>query len=89
MTEAMAIELGRDAVVMILILSGPALFFALLVGLCISIIQAATQINEPTLSFVPKIVSVFLTVIVLGPWMLSRLTAYAGWLLGNLAGFAR
>lgn len=87
MTETVVAELGQDALLMTLTLCLPAMAVALTVGLVISVIQAATQVNEATLSFVPKILAVFLTLALLGSWMLSRLTSYAAWLLGNLANF--
>ncbi|MHB1413665.1 MAG: flagellar biosynthesis protein FliQ [Chloroflexota bacterium] len=89
MTEAMVIELGRGALLITLELAAPALGLALLVGLFVSVMQAATQINEATLSFVPKIFAVFLALVVFGPWMLTQLTTYTAGLLGNLASFAR
>jgi flagellar biosynthetic protein FliQ len=59
-----------------LMVSAPLLLVALIVGLIISIFQAATQINEATLSFIPKLVGVFVTLVVAGPWMLSVMLDY-------------
>ncbi|MDR0529245.1 MAG: flagellar biosynthesis protein FliQ [Zoogloeaceae bacterium] len=64
-------EIGRQAVQAALFLAGPMLLAALAVGLIVSIFQAATQINEATLSFIPKLVTVFLVLILAGPWMLD------------------
>lgn len=89
MTEAVVVELGRDALMMIFMLATPALGMALAVGLLIGVLQAATQINEATLTFVPKIMAVFLALALFGPWMLNRLTTYSASLLGNLSTFAR
>ena len=61
---------------MILILAAPLLLSALFIGLIISIFQAATQINEQTLSFVPKLVGLFLVLILAGPWMLQMMVEY-------------
>ncbi|MDR3352630.1 MAG: flagellar biosynthesis protein FliQ [Zoogloeaceae bacterium] len=63
-------NIGREAIQAALFLSAPLLLVALAVGLLVSIFQAATQINEATLSFIPKLVSVFLMLILAGPWML-------------------
>ena len=61
---------------MTLILSGPMLLAALVIGLIVSIFQAATQINEQTLSFIPKLVGTFLVLILAGPWMLQMMVDY-------------
>jgi flagellar biosynthetic protein FliQ len=76
MTPTTVIELGRGALEILLLISLPLFVVALVVGLLISIFQAATQINEATLSFVPKLVAIFVTLIAAGPWMLTVLTDY-------------
>jgi flagellar biosynthesis protein FliQ len=76
MTPTMVIEIGRQAMEVALLVSAPLFIAALAVGLIISIFQAATQINETTLSFVPKLIAIFLTLIVAGPWMITVLTDY-------------
>ena len=70
MTEMFALELGKNAVTMTLMLAAPMMVVALLVGLVISIFQAMTQIQEQSLTFVPKILAVFGTLLVAGPWLL-------------------
>lgn len=70
MTDAAIISLGREALWTALLIAGPLLGFAMVTGLAISILQATTQINEQTLTFVPKIIVTFLTALILGPWML-------------------
>lgn len=67
-----------------LMVSGPMLMVALIVGLLVSILQAATQINEMTLSFIPKILGIFATLLLLGPWMLSTLVDYTQRLLMSI-----
>ena len=69
-------NIGREAIEMTLLLSGPLLLAALVIGLIISIFQAATQINEPTLSFVPKILATVGVLTIVGPWMLTTLVEY-------------
>jgi len=72
----MVIALGRDAIEVVLMVSAPPLLCALVVGLVLSIFQAATQINEMTLTFVPKVMAMFVTLLIAGPWMLTTITDY-------------
>jgi len=76
MTPTTVIEIGRHAVELTLLISAPLFIAALATGLLVSIFQAATQINEATLSFVPKLVVIFITLIVAGPWMITMVTDY-------------
>lgn len=76
MTPTTVVEIGRQAVEITLLVSAPLFIAALVTGLLISIFQAATQINEATLSFVPKLIVVFMTMILAGPWMITLLTDY-------------
>ena len=76
MTPETVMYLGRQAVEVALLLSGPMLLSALVIGLVVSIFQAATQINEATLSFIPKLVGTFLVLILAGPWMLQLFVEY-------------
>jgi len=76
MTPEVVMNIGRQAIEMTLILSGPLLLAALAVGLVVSIFQAATQINEQTLSFIPKLLAMFLVLILAGPWMLQMMVDY-------------
>ena len=76
MTPELVMDIGRQAIEMTLLLSAPLLLAALVIGLIISIFQAATQINEQTLSFIPKLVGMFLVLILAGPWMLQMVVDY-------------
>jgi flagellar biosynthetic protein FliQ len=76
MTPTTVVELGRGALEVALLISAPLFIAALVTGLIVSIFQAATQINESTLSFVPKLVVIFLTLILFGPWMITIMTDY-------------
>jgi flagellar biosynthetic protein FliQ len=69
-------DIGQQGLTMLLMVSAPVLLTILAVGLVVSILQAATQINEPTLSFVPKVVATVAVLAVAGPWMLSTLVDY-------------
>ena len=76
MTPETVMHLGRQDVEVTLLLSAPLLVAALVIGLLVSIFQAATQINEATLSFIPKLVGTFLVLILAGPWMLQLIVDY-------------
>lgn len=76
MTPEMVVAIGREAVMTVLMLAGPMLFFALVVGLVISIFQAITQINEMTLTFVPKILSIIAALMIFLPWMINVVTDF-------------
>jgi len=76
MTPEGVMDLGRHAMEITLMVAGPMLLTVLLIGLVVSIFQAATQINEATLSFIPKLVGVFTVLLVVGPWMLTTLVDY-------------
>ncbi|MDH4394285.1 MAG: flagellar biosynthesis protein FliQ [Limnobacter sp.] len=84
MNSQTVLTLGQDALQIMLMVSGPLLVVALIVGLLVSILQAATQINEMTLSFIPKVLSIFATMMLLGPWMLSTLVDYTARLITNI-----
>ena len=89
MNDTTVVAVFRDALGMVLLVSAPMLGIALLVGLVISVFQATTQIQEQTLQFIPKIVAIFLVLVILGPWMLHQLVEFAGEILGNLHQIAR
>ncbi len=76
MTPEFVINIGRQAIETALTVAAPMLLAALLIGLVISIFQAATQINEQTMTFIPKIVGVFVTLLVFAPWMLQKVTFF-------------
>ncbi|MCA3181627.1 MAG: flagellar biosynthesis protein FliQ [Burkholderiaceae bacterium] len=76
MTPETVVTIGRQALELTLIVSAPLLLVALLVGLVVSFFQAITQLNEQTLSFLPKLVAVAATLVVVGPWMITTLVDY-------------
>jgi flagellar biosynthetic protein FliQ len=84
MTPSEAITLIQNAVVLTLLLSTPVLLVAMVVGLLISLFQAITQIQEMTLTFVPKIVAVMATLLFLSSWMITKLVDYTRELIMNL-----
>ncbi len=76
MTAEMIIGLARNAMETTLLISAPLLLSGLVIGLMVSIFQAVTQIQEMTLTFIPKIVAVFLALLIFFPWMLEIMTAF-------------
>lgn len=84
MTPESVMALGTEAMKVALALAAPLLLAALVSGLVVSLLQAATQINEMTLSFIPKILAVVATIVVAGPWMLNLLLDYMRTLFSNL-----
>ncbi len=84
MTPEAVITLAQQAVELTLMLSAPLLLTALVIGLVVSVFQAATQINEMTLSFIPKLLGMFVVLIVTGPWMVSMMVDYIQRLFGNI-----
>lgn len=84
MTPESVMVLGHDAMMIALALAAPLLLAALVSGFLISLLQAATQINEQTLSFIPKILAVVTTIVIAGPWMLNLVLDYMRTLFSNL-----
>ncbi|WP_371324742.1 flagellar biosynthesis protein FliQ [Dechloromonas sp. ZY10] len=84
MTPGVVMEIGRQAIEVTVLLAAPILLGSLAIGLIISIFQAATQINEATLQFVPKLIVAFIILIFAGPWMLQYLMDYITRLLGSI-----
>lgn len=76
MTPESVMTLGKNAMEVTLLIAAPILLTVLIIGLLVSIFQAATQINETTLSFIPKLVGVFVALMVAGPWMLTVMVDY-------------
>ncbi|MBE3598010.1 MAG: flagellar biosynthesis protein FliQ [Limnochordaceae bacterium] len=87
MSEATVLTLGRDAIVTVLLVSGPLVGLGLVVGLVVSILMATTQIQEQTLAFVPKILATLLGMLVFGAWMMRTLLDFTNRILGNLTSF--
>jgi flagellar biosynthetic protein FliQ len=84
MTPDVVLDLAQNSVFTILMVAGPLLMVALGVGLLVSIFQATTQIQEQTLAFIPKIIAVFVSLVIFGPWMLSVLLDFTQQLWQNL-----
>jgi flagellar biosynthetic protein FliQ len=84
MSPETVVTVGRHALEMTLMLAAPLLLTALGVGLIVGIFQAATQINEATLSFIPKLLAVFATIVIAGPWMIGEMVDYIRQLFGSI-----
>lgn len=86
MTPESIMTMGRHAMEITLMVAAPLLLVALGIGLLVSIFQAATQINETTLSFIPKLVGVFIALVLAGPWMLTIMLDYMRELFSSIPG---
>lgn len=89
MTPESIMTLGQHALYVAMLVAAPLLLTALAVGLLIGVIQAATQINEMTLSFIPKLIAMALVALITGPWMLRTLVQFTHQLIAGLPGMAR
>ena len=87
MSPEAVMSIGQQALYVMLLVAAPLLLSALAVGLVVSILQAATQINEMTLSFIPKFIAIVLALIIAGPWMLSFFVDYVRRLFEAIPGF--
>ncbi|WAA13590.1 flagellar biosynthesis protein FliQ [Fervidibacillus halotolerans] len=87
MTTETVIKMAEQGVYTTLLVAGPLLLLALVVGLIVSIFQATTQIQEQTLAFIPKIIAVLIGVVIFAPWMISRMVQYASNIFSNLTRF--
>jgi flagellar biosynthesis protein FliQ len=89
MTQDMVLRLAKDALQITLMVSGPLLVVSLVVGIFVSIAQVVTSIQDMTLSFVPRVIAVFLVFLFLFPWVMNLMIAFTGQLFGHLERFAR
>jgi flagellar biosynthetic protein FliQ len=83
------VGIGRSALELTLALAGPVLLFALVAGLVVAVFQALTQINEVTLTFIPKIAATAAALVMFGPWMLTRLVSFTTTLFQSLPTYVR
>jgi flagellar biosynthesis protein FliQ len=89
MTPEYVISFGAEAIKLTLILSAPLLGVGLIVGLIVAVLQATTQIQEMTLSFVPKIICVLLALLAAAPWMLNKLSVFLSSVITNMPMYVR
>jgi len=88
-TEEMVMSVASEAIKTTIFLAGPLLAAAMAIGILVSVLQAITQINESTLTFIPKMVAVLLVLVLMAPWMLEMLQQYAIQVLGNAGEWVR
>jgi flagellar biosynthetic protein FliQ len=89
MNEAVVIGLMKEALVVALLVGAPILATTLVIGVVVSLIQAVTQVNEATLTFVPKLIGVFVAMLIFGPWMMETLLDFSAGLFANAASYGR
>jgi len=89
LSSGMVMAIARETLLTTILLAAPPLGVGLLVGLIISMFQAVTQIQEQTLTFVPKLLAIFISLLVFGPWMLKILTEFSINIFGNLQNVIR
>ncbi|CAG37401.1 flagellar biosynthesis protein FliQ [Desulfotalea psychrophila] len=87
LTPELAVNVCRKAIQTILMCAAPMLLAGMIVGLFVSIFQAATQINEQTLTFIPKIIAVFVTMLLFGPWIIKLLLTFTSGVFTTIASF--
>ena len=89
MDEAFLISLTQSSIMVMLIIAGPILLVSLLIGTIISLIQSATQANEATLTFIPKIVGIGLVILLLGSWMAQQIIVFTTGIFNSLPNFVK
>lgn len=89
MTEELVLSVGSEAIKIMIYIAGPMLLAAMVIGILVSILQAITQINEATLTFIPKMVAVIVVLAVMAPWMLEMLQTYTIEVIGQAGEWVR
>jgi len=89
MDEAYLITLSQNAITLMLVVAGPILLISLIIGTIISLIQAATQVNEVTMTFIPKIVGIGLILLLLGSWMMQQILVFTAGIFNSLPNFVK
>lgn len=89
MNEAVVLGIAREAMITALMVAAPILGVTLVVGIVVSLVQAVTQVNEMTLTFVPKLLGVFVAMLIFGPWMMETLLNFSAGLFANMASYGR
>ncbi|MBE7520163.1 MAG: flagellar biosynthesis protein FliQ [Thermoflexaceae bacterium] len=89
MNEAIVIGLMKESLTVALLIGAPILGVSLVIGVVVSVIQAVTQVNEMTLTFVPKLLGIFVAMLVFGPWMMQTLLGFSAGLFANMGAYGR
>ena len=88
MTTEFVISIGREAILVTLLVAAPMLLFGLVVGLVVSILQAVTQVHEMTLIFIPKIIAVALALLIFLPWIINKVVDFTAKLINSIPSIA-
>jgi len=89
MNQSVVIELMRESLTVAMLVGAPILATTLVIGVVVSLIQAVTQVNEATLTFVPKLVGVFVAMLIFGPWMMTTLLDFSAGIFANIGQYGR
>ncbi len=89
MTDEMVINLGAEAIKLMIYIAGPMLLASMAIGILVSVIQAITQINEATLTFIPKMIAIVIVLLVMAPWMMELMKSYTTDIMGNASNWVR
>ena len=89
MSGDVVIQIAQEALMTVLLVSAPMLGLGLIVGLMVSVFQTTTSIQEQTLAFIPKIIAVFVSILIFGPWMLRIMVGYVTNIFTNLPWYIR
>ena len=89
MNEAVVLGLARESLMTALLVGAPILGVTLVIGIVVSVIQAVTQVNEMTLTFVPKLIGVFAVMLIFGPWMMETMMNFSAGLFANMGAYGR
>jgi flagellar biosynthetic protein FliQ len=89
MTEELVMSIGGETLKTMMLIAGPMLIAAMAIGIIVSVLQAITQINESTLTFIPKMVAIVIVLVVMAPWMMETMTNYSTEIFGNFAEWVR
>lgn len=89
MSEDIVMQIASETLKTMMLIAGPMLIAAMAIGIIVSILQAITQINEATLTFIPKMIAIILVLVVMAPWMMEVLQNYSSEIFGNFAAWVR
>jgi flagellar biosynthetic protein FliQ len=89
MTTEFAVEIVRQALITVLLAAAPVLIAGMVVGLAVSVLQAVSQVHEMTLTFIPKIVAIFATIMIFGSWIIKVILNFSTGILANLSQYAK
>jgi flagellar biosynthetic protein FliQ len=89
MSEDIVMQIASETLKTMMLIAGPMLIAAMVIGIIVSVLQAITQINEATLTFIPKMIAIIVVLAVMAPWMMEVLQNYSSEIFGNFASWVR